>query len=262
MIRAVDPLISLPATDPARAHRFYTEVLGLQPVVESPEEGIHIFRGPDAPVPLIGIHQHDGALPAADAQGVWCGFRVGRIEPVRERLAAAGVRFLGEPTADRGPGRELRFLDSEGNVLRLHEAPQDLRRSVRVQSPANAVFRALTDPDMLERWLSPIDDVALEVRVGGAVSFTDPDFGTVRGTITALEVPRRIAFEFTENWPRTLEIMLSPVAECTNEGNCTDVAIVQGGFDAVGERKSARASLLGRLDEAVDTLQQVMLASE
>lgn len=261
MIRAVDPLISLPATDPARAHRFYTEVLGLQPVMESHEQGFHIFRGPEAEVPLIGVHAHDGALPSAESQGVWCWLKVSRIEPVREKLEAAGVKFLGEPT-EMGPGRELRFLDSEGNVLRLYESLQEVRRSIEINAPANAVFHALTDPDTIERWFSTIDDVKLDARVGGDVTFIDPVFGPVRGKVTALETGRRIAFEFSENWPRSLEVTLSPVANCTREGNCTLVEILQSGFDRIEDRDFGIPDLVSRLDEAVDTLQQVMLASE
>jgi len=261
MIRAVDPLISLPATDPARAHRFYTEVLGLQPVMESHEQGFHIFRGPEAEVPMIGVHAHEGELPATEAQGVWCWLKVSRIEPMRERLQAAGVTILGEPT-EMGPGRELRFLDSEGNVLRLYESLQEVRRSIDINAPANAIFRALTDPDIIERWFSTIDDVRLDARVGGAISFIDPVFGAVTGAVTALETGRRIAFEFAENWPRSLEITLSPVANCTREGNCTRVEILQSGFDRIEDRDFGIPDLVSRLDEAVDTLQQVMLASE
>jgi len=261
MIQAVDPLISLPASDPARAHRFYTEVLGLAPVVESHDQGFHIFRGHGAALPLIGVHRHEGTLPPAEAQGVWCWLRVDRIDPVRERLAAAGVTFLGEPT-ELGPGREVMFLDSEGNVLRLYETLQEVRRSVRVHAPANAVFRALTDPDTIERWFSTIDEVQLDARVGGIISFVDPDFGQVTGTVTGIEAPNRIVFEFSGNWPRGLEITLEPVADCTNEGNCTQVELVQSGFGQIEDRDFAIPALIERLDEAVDTLQQVMLASE
>jgi uncharacterized protein YndB with AHSA1/START domain len=161
-----------------------------------------------------------------------------------------------------GPGRELRFLDSEGNVLRLYESLQEVRRSIEINAPANAVFRALTDPDIIERWFSTIDDVRLDARVGGAISFIDPVFGPVTGAVTALETGRRIAFEFAENWPRSLEITLSPVANCTREGNCTRVEILQGGFDRIEDRDFGIPDLVSRLDEAVDTLQQVMLASE
>jgi uncharacterized protein YndB with AHSA1/START domain/predicted enzyme related to lactoylglutathione lyase len=261
MIRAVDPLISLPATDPARAHRFYTDVLGLEPLVELHEQGFHIFRGSHSESPVIGLHAHEGALPPAEAQGVWCWLKVNGLDEARARLEAAGVTILGEPTG-MGPGRELRFLDSEGNVLRLYEGIREVRRSIEIDAPANAIFHALTDPDTIERWFSTIDDVELDARVGGAVSFIDPAFGRVRGRVTAIETGRRIAFEFDENWPRSLEVTLSPVAECTREGNCTMVELVQTGFDQVEDRDFGIPDLLDRIEDAADTLRQVMLAAE
>lgn len=255
MIKAIDPLISLPAIDPARAFRFYSETLGLGVVVESPETGFHIFRGPGAETPMLGVHPHEGPVAPADAQGVHVWLKVGNIEAVRSRLQEAGVSFLGE-SSSIGSGREVRFLDSEGNVLRLYEPTNEVTRSVEIHAPPSAVFHALTSADTIERWFCAIDDVRLDARVGGAIGFVDPVFGPVRGTVTELEPGRRIAFAFSENWPRSLAFTLEPVPAGTK------VSLVQSGFDQIEERDFGIPGLVEGVAEALDTLQHVMLASE
>lgn len=249
MIRCLDPLISLPATDPARAHAFYAGTLGLEPVVEVPETGFYIYRAGEEGQPrFIGIHRHEGAIAPAERQGVWMWLKVDDIPETRRALEAKGVRFVSEPRS-LGPGDEIEFLDSEGNVLRLYAPIREVRRSVEIAAAPDAVFRALTDAREIERWFTAIDDVELDAREGGAIRFIDPLFGRVTGTVTALEAPRRIAFEFAENWPTSLEIIVTP-----GDGATTRVEVVQRGFAAIEERDFGIPGLIEQLEAAIAAL--------
>jgi uncharacterized protein YndB with AHSA1/START domain/predicted enzyme related to lactoylglutathione lyase len=252
VIRSVDPLISLPATDPARAFRFYTDVLGLAPLYENRESGFFIFGGSGyrEGAPTVGIHKHEGTIASPTQQGVWCWLDVESIESSRDRLEHAGVRFLGD-VEPYGPGFQVAFLDSEGNVLRLWQQIQEVRRSVDIDVRPESVFRAITEPELIERWFASIDDVRLDARVGGTVSFTDPLFGRVTGRVTALDAPHRLAIEFAENWPTHLELTV------TARGRGSRLEVHQYGFDAIRDRDFGIPGLIEHLDVALSVLQRL-----
>jgi uncharacterized protein YndB with AHSA1/START domain/predicted enzyme related to lactoylglutathione lyase len=256
VIRSVDPLISLPATDPARAFRFYTEVLGLAPLYENHATGFFIFGGSGyrEGAPTVGIHKHEGTIAPPAQQGIWCWLDVESIESSRARLERAGVRFQGD-IEPYGPGVQIAFLDSEGNVVRLWQQIQEVRRSVDIDVRPESVFRAITEPELIERWFASIDDVRLDARVGGVVSFTDPLFGTVTGRVTALDAPRRLAMEFTENWPTHLEFRV------TARGRGSRLEVHQYGFDAIRDRDFGIPGLIEHLDAALAVLQRLAVVS-
>jgi uncharacterized protein YndB with AHSA1/START domain len=73
---------------------------------------------------------------------------------------------------------------------------EDVRitRSVDLDAPAEAVWRAMTDPDLLRDWLE--GDVDLDVRPGGEGTIVEPD-GTVRRALVDDVVPaRRLALRW------------------------------------------------------------------
>lgn len=245
MIRQVDPLISLPATDVPRAVRFYTEVLGCEQVLEVPGS-FYIFKLPEGQQ-LLGIHRHEGALPPVEQQGIWLWLSVDKIAGVRERLARQGVRFLGEPK-NLGPGWEQLFLDSEGNLLRLYEALDQVERSVELSATAAEVWEALTRPEAIERWFDGIDDVVFEARRGGRVAFRDPTFGEVEGEVTLWEPVSRLAIEFRQNWPRRLEYRLSPA------GDGTRLEVRQFDFAQIRDRDFGIPGMIEQLDQALALL--------
>lgn len=246
MIRQLDPLVSFPATDLARAVRFYTEVLGCRAVVAEQEAGFYIFQLPDGHG-CLGVHRHPGALPAPDPEGIWVWVWVANLEEARERLERQGIRFLGEPRA-LGPGREQAFVDTEGNVLRLYEPLDRVERSVLIEAPAATVFEALTTAAAIERWFSILDDVVFEARAGGTVSFRDPTFGDVRGTVAVWEPSRQLVIDFTQNWPRRLEYHL------TAEKTGTRLEVRQSGFDLIRDRDFGIPGLIEHLDQALAVL--------
>lgn len=246
MIRRVDSLISLPATDIPRAVAFYTDALGLETVFASAQTGFHIFRAPEGEVTL-GVHRHEGPLPAPDPHGVWVWLQVHDIETERERLTSRGVRFLGE-TVYIGPGHETTLADSEGNVLRLYAPLQEVRRTVRIEASPRAVFAALTDARAMAAWFTALQHIHLDARAGGRVAFVDPLFGEVEGRVVAVEAERRIAFEFTQNWPTNLDVTLTP------DGAATRVEVWQRGFDPIRDRDFNIGRLVANLEQALESL--------
>ncbi len=169
------------------------------------------------------------------------------IAPVRAKLEAAGVRFLGEPT-DLGPGRHVPFLDSEGNVLRLYEPIREVRREVGIDAPADRVWSLLTDATAVAAWFPALTELRLDPRPGGAISFTDTTFGPVTGRVTAFEPGRRLAFEFDANWPTHLEYRIEPRA-----GGVT-LLVHQHGFDPIEARDFGIPGLIEQLDQAMALL--------
>lgn len=246
MIRKIEALISLPAVDMPRAVAFYAKTLALKILYEGINEDFYIFQGEEGG-PLIGLHGHEGTLPAPDPGGVWLWLEVEAIAPVRQRLETQGVRFLGE-TIYLGPGYEAPFVDTEGNVLRLYEPLQEVRRTITIEAHPQAVFAALTDARQIEQWFAAIHSVALEARAGGRITFVDPLFGPVEGRVVELTPPERIVFTFTQNWPTRLEFTL------TAADGATRLELRQSGFEAIRDRDFNMAKLVANVEAALKTL--------
>jgi uncharacterized protein YndB with AHSA1/START domain len=66
-----------------------------------------------------------------------------------------------------------------------------VERTAELAAPPDAVWEAITDPDVLAEWFGPVE---LELRPGGAV--TIPDAGETRtiGVVERVEPPNRIGF--------------------------------------------------------------------
>jgi uncharacterized protein YndB with AHSA1/START domain len=64
----------------------------------------------------------------------------------------------------------------------------------RLAHPVDAVWRAVTEPDELAHWFPAA--VTVELRAGGAMSFTFPDdpSSSSSGEVTELDPPHRFAF--------------------------------------------------------------------
>lgn len=83
-----------------------------------------------------------------------------------------------------------------------------VERSAEFGAPADAVWDAITDPDLLAEWFGPVE---LDLRPGGAI--TDPESGERRtiGVVEAVDPPRRIGFVWvapgTES-PSSVEIAI------------------------------------------------------
>ena len=114
--------------DQAKALAFYTDLLGFQVKTDVP---VGEFRwltvvspeDPDGPELLLEPDQHPAAKPfkaALYADGIpVTSFGVDDVRAEHERLSAAGVRFVQEPT-EAGPGVTAAVLDDTcGNLIQL-----------------------------------------------------------------------------------------------------------------------------------------------
>ena len=120
-------LMSVMVDDQARAHAFYTDVLGFvtkqdEPAgafrmltVQSPEGGPELLLEPNEH-PAARVYQqamYGDGLPVAV-------FFVDDLDREHERLAALGVRFQTEPTRSEW-GYDAVLDDTCGNLIALHE---------------------------------------------------------------------------------------------------------------------------------------------
>ncbi len=134
---------------------------------------------------------------------------------------------------------------------------QDETRSIRVDQflahPPAAVWRALTDPAVLERWWAS-GDIAPEV--GHRFQLDMGSWGMVPCTVLEVEPERRLVFSFNDNW--TLDWTL------VAEGDGTRLILEHSGFDlddprdafafeqmGPGWRDEVLPELARALDEAV-----------
>ena len=109
-IERVD-FVSVPTRDVARARRFYGELLGL-PTRGDPDE----FETSNV---TLGLWQPEAEGVEFSPNSPGIALRVPDVHDARERLAAAGVEFLGE-TVDTGVCHMAFLYDPDGNVLILH----------------------------------------------------------------------------------------------------------------------------------------------
>jgi catechol 2,3-dioxygenase-like lactoylglutathione lyase family enzyme len=119
-------MCSIHVTDPAAAHRFYTETLGFDTLMAMPEANLYIVSSEGTPG--LGLLLEPSNNPVAEA------YRTGVYEQglpaivlgspdVRgdyERLTTAGVAFQGEP-AEGPAGVTAVFDDTCGNFIQLHQ---------------------------------------------------------------------------------------------------------------------------------------------
>lgn len=71
-----------------------------------------------------------------------------------------------------------------------------ITRSVELDAPADEVWRALTEPELLGDWLG--SQVELDVRPGGDGVIVEPDGAVRRAQVDEVEPARRLALRW---WP-------------------------------------------------------------
>lgn len=120
MLGAIDPVAFVPVGDVARSRAFYTGILGLEAVADTPF-GV-VLRAGDTTVRLTPVPDF------RPAQGTVLGWEVADLDPVLRDLVAAGVTPLHFPGFDQdhhgvwdapGGARIVWFADPDGNVLSL-----------------------------------------------------------------------------------------------------------------------------------------------
>ena len=98
-------------SDMKRAQRFYRDLLGLKPQIET--DGWSQYEMGAGP----GLALHPGVKESASKSPV-LGFEVDDLKTARKRLEAAGASGITEPHAIPG-GLTLDFQDPDGHVLEL-----------------------------------------------------------------------------------------------------------------------------------------------
>jgi len=132
--------------------------------------------------------------------------------------------------------------------------------SIEIQAPPSAVWRCLSSPEALRKWLSP--SLEIDLRVGGAYHLLGPDGQSrISGAVLELVPEGRLVLSWLEegaDWvhPARLVISLMPTAVGTT------VTLVHDGFAGIGksgwpdtvksyERGADRHRLLEQLAELV-----------
>ena len=100
---------------------FYRDVLGLKVVLDSPS---YVMLGADSPgVPSLALSTHSHVHGRnADPARHMVAFNTDDIQADWQRLKAAGVEFIQEPTPQEGEGLTIATLkDPDGNLVQLFQ---------------------------------------------------------------------------------------------------------------------------------------------
>ncbi len=121
-------LTSVFVDDPAKAFKFYTEVLGFIEKMYIPEAHLAIVASPEEPSGTgLLLEPNDNPIASTYQQALYkqelpaIVFGVEDIQKEYERLKNLGVVFNGEPTTMEW-GTQVVFEDSCGNFIQLHQA--------------------------------------------------------------------------------------------------------------------------------------------
>lgn len=120
-------MTSVIVTDPAKAHAFYTEILGFSSRMFIPEARMAIVVSPEEPDGTgLLLEPNDNPLSKAFQEGVYAQgipvivFGVENVQQEYDRLRGLGVTFRGEPTTGEW-GTSAIFEDTCGNLIQIHQ---------------------------------------------------------------------------------------------------------------------------------------------
>ena len=128
-------MLSIHVSDPAAAHAFYTDTIGLETVMAAPEAKLFIVRNPGTAHPGMLLEPSDSPLAAAYATGLRQAglpalvLGTEDLDTDLRRLREAGARIVGE-AVESPAGRFVLLDDTVGNLVQLHEAPPELPEPV------------------------------------------------------------------------------------------------------------------------------------
>jgi uncharacterized protein YndB with AHSA1/START domain len=131
----------------------------------------------------------------------------------------------------------------------------DIRRTL--SAPIDEVFRWWTQPDLLERWMSPSGSVEAEVdfRVGGTFRIVMRDAGLEidhRGEYLEISPPRRLVFTWESRYTAgtsLVTVLLEP-----NGDMSTNLQIVHSRLpkDVAGEHAGGWGTIVDRLERELE----------
>jgi uncharacterized protein YndB with AHSA1/START domain len=131
----------------------------------------------------------------------------------------------------------------------------EIRR--RLSAPPSRVFDWWTEPDLLERWMTPsgMCEATVDARQGGAFRIVMSGEGIVIehvGTFLEIDRPRRLVFTwmspYTGARPSLVTVELEP-----EDGGGTELRLVHTELpeEAVASHGGGWGTMLGRLEEAL-----------
>jgi uncharacterized protein YndB with AHSA1/START domain len=137
-----------------------------------------------------------------------------------------------------------------------------LRLTRTLPAPRAAVYRALTDPEMLERWWGPrgfqTTSVDFEPRVGGsyriAMQPPEGELFYLSGEFTEVEPPARLGYTFRWDPPNPDDRETVATLVLEDRGDETGVVFTQGEFAT----EARRALHEGGWTEGFERLEQVL----
>jgi uncharacterized protein YndB with AHSA1/START domain len=139
-------------------------------------------------------------------------------------------------------------------------------RSIEIKAAPGSVWRWMSTPEGLRRWISP--NLEIDLRVGGTYRMREAGDGTwISGTVLELNPENSLILSWLEedgDWVHPARLVIS--LEKTPDGTC--VSLIHDGFAGIGkpgwpdtvrayERGTDRHRLLERLAELVTAEQAV-----
>lgn len=122
--------------------------------------------------------------------------------------------------------------------------PAQIEKDILIDAPVDVVWRVITEPDQIVRWLSEAADIDLRPGGHGRLVFESGDSYQLQ--IEAVEPPTRFAFRWVQPQGLVVRADNSLVVEFTLEpvGDRTRLRVVESGFDKVdwSDEEKARYS--------------------
>ena len=122
-----------------------------------------------------------------------------------------------------------------------------IEKDVLIAAPVARVWELITSAEHVGRWFGDAG-AEIELRPGGALSFSWREHGTFHGRVETVEPPHRFAYRWLSKIGSQAEPTPgnSTLTEFTlaAEGEATRVAVVESGFDALDGDPAERTAAL------------------
>jgi uncharacterized protein YndB with AHSA1/START domain len=129
----------------------------------------------------------------------------------------------------------------------MAEQTDRIERDVLIAAPLERVWELITSAEHVGRWFADAG-AEIDLRPGGAMSFSWREHGTVHGRVEAIDPPHRFAWRWLSKAGSQAEPTPgnSTLTEFTlaAEGDATRVAVVETGFDALDAAPEERTAAL------------------
>jgi len=144
-----------------------------------------------------------------------------------------------------------------------HDA-MTVRRSITIAAPVDAVWAAITEPELVSRWFGRLELAGSGAGAAGTISWDD--HGSIPIRVESMDPPRSVSYRWNgddalETYPAELDAEHSTVFTFTLTaiGDGTRLEVVETGFgsttDPAGNLESHAGGWVSELDELVELLE-------